>query len=154
VRDVRLLADRTKLLKEEMWRWLALIWALTCANSAAFEQSGWPGWPESASMPRKSPWSKTNKRMAKSADDRPTSESLLTDWEGQRWTSLDADEDRVALSWSADDEYITFQVGNRTAAGERRWHLIRRGRRGAKLRMEVRNTSQCRSSDWNSERNR
>ncbi len=40
----------------------------------------------------------------------PKSDALLTDWEGQHWVSLDADEDKVALSWTADKEYITFQV--------------------------------------------
>ncbi len=38
------------------------------------------------------------------------SDALLTDWEGQHWASLDADEDKVALSWTADEKRITFQV--------------------------------------------
>ena len=38
-------------------------------------------------------------------------DALLSDWEGQHWASLDADEDKVALSWTTDKEYITFQVG-------------------------------------------
>ena len=43
----------------------------------------------------------------------PTSDALLTDWEGQHWVSLDAEQDKVALSWTADQEYITFQVRRR-----------------------------------------
>ena len=39
-------------------------------------------------------------------------DALLSDWEGQHWASLDADEDKVALSWTTDKEYITFQVIN------------------------------------------
>lgn len=40
----------------------------------------------------------------------PESDALLTDWEGQHWASLDADQDKVALSWTADEKRITFQV--------------------------------------------
>lgn len=40
----------------------------------------------------------------------PVSDALLTDWEGKHWASLDADQDKVALSWNVDQEYITFQV--------------------------------------------
>ncbi len=43
----------------------------------------------------------------------PPSDALLTDWEGQHWASLDPDQDKVALSWTADQESITFQVGCR-----------------------------------------
>ena len=37
-------------------------------------------------------------------------DALLSDWEGKHWASLDADMDKVALSWTTDKEYITFQV--------------------------------------------
>ena len=40
----------------------------------------------------------------------PESDALLTDWEGQHWASLDADQDKVALSWTTDEKRITFQV--------------------------------------------
>ena len=40
----------------------------------------------------------------------PASDALLTDWEGEHWASLDADLDKVALSWNVDEDYITFQV--------------------------------------------
>ena len=38
-------------------------------------------------------------------------DALLSDWEGDHWVSLDADLDRVSLSWTTDAEHITFQVG-------------------------------------------
>lgn len=37
-------------------------------------------------------------------------DALLSDWEGKHWASLDADLDKVALSWTTDKEFITFQV--------------------------------------------
>lgn len=37
-------------------------------------------------------------------------DALLSDWEGDHWASLDADLDKVSLSWTTDKEYITFQV--------------------------------------------
>jgi hypothetical protein len=40
-------------------------------------------------------------------------DALLSDWEGDHWASLDADLDKVALSWTTDDKYITFQVKSR-----------------------------------------
>ena len=41
----------------------------------------------------------------------PASDALLTDWEGQHWAALDADQGKVAMSWTTDQEFITFQVG-------------------------------------------
>ena len=38
-------------------------------------------------------------------------DALLSDWEGKHWASLDADQDKVALSWTTDKDFITFQVG-------------------------------------------
>ena len=38
-------------------------------------------------------------------------DALLSDWEGDHWVSLDADLDKVSLSWTTDAEHITFQVG-------------------------------------------
>lgn len=37
-------------------------------------------------------------------------DALLSDWQSEHWASLDADQDKVALSWTTDKEYITFQV--------------------------------------------
>lgn len=37
-------------------------------------------------------------------------DALLSDWEGDHWASLDADLDKVSLSWTTDKEYITFQL--------------------------------------------
>ena len=37
-------------------------------------------------------------------------DALLSDWEGDHWASLDGDQDKVALSWTTDEEFITFQV--------------------------------------------
>ena len=37
-------------------------------------------------------------------------DALLSDWEGDHWVSLDADLDKVSLSWTTDAEHITFQV--------------------------------------------
>ena len=39
-----------------------------------------------------------------------SADALLSDWEGDHWASLDADMDKVALSWTTDAEHITFQV--------------------------------------------
>ena len=39
-------------------------------------------------------------------------DALLSDWEGDHWVSLDADLDKVSLSWTTDAEHITFQVGS------------------------------------------
>ena len=38
-------------------------------------------------------------------------DALLSDWEGDHWVSLDADLDKVSLSWTTDAEHVTFQVG-------------------------------------------
>ena len=37
-------------------------------------------------------------------------DALLSDWEGDHWVSLDADLDKVALSWKTTEKEITFQV--------------------------------------------
>ena len=37
-------------------------------------------------------------------------DALLSDWEGDHWASLDADQDKLALSWTKTEEDITFQV--------------------------------------------
>ena len=37
-------------------------------------------------------------------------DALLSDWEGDHWVSLDAELDKVSLSWTTDAEHITFQV--------------------------------------------
>ncbi len=42
-------------------------------------------------------------------------DALLSDWEGDHWVSLDADLDKVALSWKSDEKHITFQVRERFA---------------------------------------
>ena len=38
--------------------------------------------------------------------------ALLKDWEGDHWASLDADQDKVALSWTTTSEEAIFQVGH------------------------------------------
>ena len=39
-----------------------------------------------------------------------SADALLSDWEGQHWASLDADQDKVALSWTTNSEEAIFQV--------------------------------------------
>jgi hypothetical protein len=39
-----------------------------------------------------------------------TADALLSDWEGQHFAALDADEDKVALSWTIEKDEITCQV--------------------------------------------
>ena len=44
---------------------------------------------------------------------RPAFESanaLLSEWEGDHWASLDADQDKVALSWTTTSDEAIFQV--------------------------------------------
>ena len=40
-----------------------------------------------------------------------SADALLSDWEGEHWASLDADQDKVALSWTTNSEEAIFQVG-------------------------------------------
>lgn len=40
-----------------------------------------------------------------------SADALLSDWEGEHWASLDADQDKVALSWTTTPEEAIFQVG-------------------------------------------
>ena len=39
-----------------------------------------------------------------------SADALLSDWDGDHWASLDAEQDRVNLQWSSTAEEITFQV--------------------------------------------
>jgi hypothetical protein len=39
-----------------------------------------------------------------------SADALLSDWKGQHWASLDADQDKVALSWTTTPEEAIFQV--------------------------------------------
>jgi len=39
-----------------------------------------------------------------------SADALLSDWEGEHWASLDADQDKVALSWTTNSEEAIFQV--------------------------------------------
>ena len=39
-----------------------------------------------------------------------SADALLSDWEGEHWASLDADQDKVALSWTTTAEEAIFQV--------------------------------------------
>jgi|FrelakmetLWP11LW_1041352.scaffolds.fasta_scaffold72692_1 hypothetical protein len=39
-----------------------------------------------------------------------TADALLSDWEGQHFAALDADQDKVALSWSVEKDEIVCQV--------------------------------------------
>ena len=39
-----------------------------------------------------------------------TADALLSDWEGQHFAALDADQDKVALSWTIEKDEITCQV--------------------------------------------
>lgn len=39
-----------------------------------------------------------------------SADALLSDWDGDHWASLDADQDRVNLQWSSTAEEIIFQV--------------------------------------------
>ncbi len=39
-----------------------------------------------------------------------SADALMSDWEGDHWASLDADQDKVALSWSTTDDEAIFQV--------------------------------------------
>ena len=39
-----------------------------------------------------------------------SADALLSDWEGQHWASLDADQDKVALSWTTTNDEAIFQV--------------------------------------------
>ena len=40
-----------------------------------------------------------------------TADALLSDWEGQHFAALDADQDKVALSWSVENDELVCQVG-------------------------------------------
>ena len=40
-----------------------------------------------------------------------SADALLSNWDGDHWASLDADQDMVNLQWSSTSEEITFQVG-------------------------------------------
>jgi len=42
-----------------------------------------------------------------------TADALLSDWEGQHFAALDADQDKVALSWTIEKDEVTFQVSQR-----------------------------------------
>ena len=39
-----------------------------------------------------------------------SADALLSDWDGDHWASLDAEQDRVNLQWSSTAEEIIFQV--------------------------------------------
>ena len=39
-----------------------------------------------------------------------TADALLSDWEGQHFAALDADQDKVALSWSVENDELVCQV--------------------------------------------
>jgi hypothetical protein len=39
-----------------------------------------------------------------------SADALLSDWEGEHWASLDADQDKVALSWTTNSEEAIFQI--------------------------------------------
>ena len=39
-----------------------------------------------------------------------SADALLSNWDGDHWASLDADQDMVNLQWSSNSEEITFQV--------------------------------------------
>lgn len=39
-----------------------------------------------------------------------SADALLSDWEGEHWASLDADLDKVALSWTTTQTEAIFQV--------------------------------------------
>ena len=39
-----------------------------------------------------------------------SADALLSDWEGEHWASLDADQDKVALSWTTTSDEAIFQV--------------------------------------------
>ena len=41
-----------------------------------------------------------------------SADALLSNWDGDHWASLDADQDMVNLQWSSTSEEITFQVSN------------------------------------------
>ena len=41
-----------------------------------------------------------------------SADALLSDWGGEHWASLDADQDKVALSWTTNSEEAIFQVGH------------------------------------------
>ena len=41
-----------------------------------------------------------------------SADALLSDWDGDHWASLDADEDKVGLKWSSTADEIIFQVGH------------------------------------------
>ena len=41
-----------------------------------------------------------------------SADALLSDWKGEHWASLDADQDKVALSWSTTKDEAIFQVGH------------------------------------------
>ena len=40
-----------------------------------------------------------------------TADALLSDWEGQHFAPLDADQDKVAFSWTVETDEIVGQVG-------------------------------------------
>ena len=40
-----------------------------------------------------------------------SADALLSDWEGEHWASLDADQDKVALAWTTTQTEAVFQVG-------------------------------------------
>ena len=39
-----------------------------------------------------------------------SADALLSDWDGDHWASLDADLDKVALTWASTENEIIFQV--------------------------------------------
>ena len=39
-----------------------------------------------------------------------SADALLSNWDGDHWASLDADQDMVNLQWTSNSEEITFQV--------------------------------------------
>ena len=41
---------------------------------------------------------------------RNSADALLSNWDGDHWASLDAEQDMVNLQWSSNSEEITFQV--------------------------------------------
>ena len=42
-----------------------------------------------------------------------SADALLSDWEGEHWASLDAVQDKVALSWTTTSEEAIFQVSHK-----------------------------------------
>lgn len=42
-----------------------------------------------------------------------TADALLSDWEGQHFAILDGDQDKVALSWTIENDHIMCQVSKK-----------------------------------------